>query len=200
MLRLSSYGDAMIALEGIELVDPEGVERGMYFIDPPGHEDEGPGESSIYSGKDSTALLDRAPDDADQEAPESGAVQRESETGYVLTVCLDGVPEGRDFNAIEETIEATGEAMCRYEEDPTKIVTLLLSEKSSGYRAGQNPNAILTAEQAMSILFGPAFDDPRFDARTAEFVSGADVCASLAEHFNMSNAEIDAMARARRKR
>ena len=60
---------------------------------------------------------------------------------YVLTVCLDGVPDSRDFDAIEETIEATGEAICRHEEEPTKIVTLLLSERSQDYRAGQEPPA-----------------------------------------------------------
>jgi hypothetical protein len=51
MIRVGSQAEAMTALAGIELVDPEGVSKGMYFIDPPGNEDEGPGESSIYSNE-----------------------------------------------------------------------------------------------------------------------------------------------------
>lgn len=149
MIRVSSKQEAEAAIAGAELVDPEGVAQGMYFIDPPGNENEGPGESSIYSGaareRPSPALRDHATGGTGQEAPRPGASDGASETGYVetsyvLTVCLDGIPEGRDYHAIEETIEATGEAMCRFEEEPTKIVTLLLSDKNQEYRAGQAPH------------------------------------------------------------
>jgi len=90
---------------------------------------------------------DHATAGPDQEAPEPSVSERESRTDYVLTVCLDGVPEGRDYDAIEETIEATGQAMCRYEEAPEKIVTLLLSEQNQDYRAGTVPTNMAEASK-----------------------------------------------------
>ena len=117
---------------------------------------------------------------------------------YVLTVCVDGIPEGRDFDVEEEAIDAAEEAILRHEEDPTKSVSLVLSDSQRDYRAG--PPRVLTAEDAMSILFGYHFDELDFDARTARFASGADVCASLAHCFNLGDEEINRLAKLRRER
>lgn len=139
-----------------------------------------------------------------QDTPTTGAIQRTPETGYVLTVCLNGIPEGRDYitagDKDDETIDAAGEAICRYEEEPEKIVTLLLSRKDQDYRAGQDPQTILTAEGAAAILFGYQFDEPGFDPVSAQFISGADVCAALYTHFNLSDGDLLAIAKARRER
>lgn len=107
---------------------------------------------------------------------------------YVLTVCLDGIPQARDFDAKEEAIDAIGEAIIEFETDDTRIVTLLLSLEHSEYRGGQEP-LFLDARGAAHILFGDQIDDLDFDPHTAQFLSGADVCASLAAHFNLTDDE-----------
>ena len=124
--------------------------------------------------------------------------EKSTARSYLLTVCVDGVPEGRNYDAIEETIEAAGEAICRFEENPTKVVSLAVSDTYEGYVAG--PPKVLTAEEAMSILFGWSFDEPGFDARTAQFISGSDVCSALASHFCLSDEEINTLAMQRRQR
>lgn len=114
-------------------------------------------------------------------------------TDFVLTVCLDGIPEAYDYHAYEQTIDAVGEAMCRYDEEPAKIITLLLSRKDDDYRAGQKPR-FLDARGAAHILFGDQLDDPGFDPRSAQFRSGADVCAALATHFNLTDKEYKSLS------
>ena len=195
MIRVGNQSEAEAAIAGIELVDPRGVANGMYFIDPPADDENpgDPGESAISSN-----ALRSVPTPLGQEG---AAGPRESEeaskTSYVLTVCADGEPITRDFHAIEETIEATGEAICAHEENPNVIVSILLSEKIQDYRAGLK---VMTAERAMRTLFGYQFASEDFDAHTAQFISGADVCEALASFFGLSSDQINIMARAYRER
>lgn len=43
-----------------------------------------------------------------------------------LTVCVDGVEMGHEFDAEEETVEAVGEATWQKMQNPDSVVTLLV--------------------------------------------------------------------------
>lgn len=68
---------------------------------------------------------------------------------YMLTVCVNGQKKGPNFDAVEETIEAVGEAIAAFEE--TEGVISILLEEIPG-SVPERPPITLTDAEALDKL------------------------------------------------